>query len=109
MFQSIKDKSSTALRVYPRKSRLAIFLVIASILAFSPLIEWAFQLFIGTIPGTSYSIPYWIMFTAYVGALLLVILIVMEDAFYMREAVQKHTLRKLAAKRRAAKRRYSHS
>ena len=109
MLQPIKNKSRTLLAIYPRKSRLAIILAIVALLTYTPVVDWAFQLFIGTIPGTTYTIPYWIMLPSYLGALMLLILVVVEDIFYMREAVQKYTLKRLQSKRRTTKRRYSHS
>jgi len=75
------------------------------ILIFTPTPRYLLDfLFSGHIPGTTFVVPYWIMFAMYIGALLALILIKIEDAFYTHEAVKKHM-----AKRRKTRRRYSHS
>lgn len=105
MLQSFAKKS-IRLMVTNKKQLLWVFLGVSALtLVLTPLTSMILEfMFSGHIPGTDVVVPYWAMFTAYVGALLAMILLKIEDLFYTHEAVKKH-----ASTHRTTRRRYSHS
>lgn len=56
----------------------------------------------GSIPGTTVSIPFWLMMTIYsaISALLI--------AWYIESLIVSHRMRKSSARQRMPRRRYSH-
>lgn len=105
MLQSYAKKSSNFLRSH-RTELLWSAVIGMAVVILVPVFSVALPefLFGGHIPGTDIVVPYWIMFTGCVGALLMMILFKIEDLFYTHEAVKQHT-----AKRRPTRRRYSRS
>lgn len=89
-------------RVYAIWALVALSVLVLSL----PLIRNGVFEFIfgGHIPGTNLVVPYWIMLTLNVGALLLIALFKIEDMFYTNEAIKKH-----ATKRKSTRRKYSRS
>jgi hypothetical protein len=105
MLQSFAKKSIRLMVTYKKQLLWAFLGVLTVTLIATPLTSMILEfMFGGHIPGTDVVVPYWAMFTAYVGALLAMILLKIEDLFYTHEAVKKH-----ASRRRTTRRRYSHS
>lgn len=105
MLQSFAKKSIRLMVTYKKQLLWAFLGVSAITLVSTPLSSMIVEfMFGGHIPGTDVVVPYWAMFTAYVGAILAMILLKIEDMFYTHEAVKKH-----ASTRRTTRRRYSHS
>ena len=61
-------------------------------------------LLVGVVPGTSYSVPYWLMMALYCVGITILITYAVEKIYSVR-----HNIKKSHAKPRPARRTYSHS
>ena len=59
---------------------------------------------VGVVPGTSYSVPYWLMMVLYCFGITILITYMVEKAYTVR-----YTIKKAHTKSRPARRNYSHS